>query len=104
MKYIENLEINVSVKIKKGKSQNKKNKNENQVQIVRKSVLQSTVIRTGFVGLIICLKNFYCLCNMLFKEEICDYVLSYKLSQDHVEMFFALIRRMNGYTNNPTTI
>jgi len=30
--------------------------------------------------------------------------LSYKISQDHVEMFFALIRRMNGFTNNPTSI
>lgn len=30
-------------------------------------------------------------------------MLSYKLSQDHVEMFFSSIRRMNGYNNNPTT-
>jgi len=66
--------------------------------------LKSTSVRTGFLGLIISLKNFYSLCEMLFKDNICDYVLSYKLSQDHVEMFFALIRRMNGYTNNPTTI
>jgi len=41
---------------------------------------------------------------MLFKDNICNYVLFYKLSQDHVEMFFVLIKRMNGYTNNPTTI
>ena len=41
---------------------------------------------------------------MLIKKKICDYILSYKLSQDHVEMFFALIRRMNGFSYNPTTI
>lgn len=41
---------------------------------------------------------------MLFEEKIVNYFLSYKISQDHVEMFFALIRRMNGFTNNPTTI
>lgn len=30
-------------------------------------------------------------------------MLSYKLSQDHIEMFFSSIRRMNGHNNNPTT-
>lgn len=26
------------------------------------------------------------------------------MSQDHVETFFSLIRRMNGFNNNPTTV
>jgi len=71
---------------------------------VRKPVITSTTVKTGFVGFIICLTNLYSLCESLFKDRIVDYVLSYKLSQDHVEMFFALIRRMNGFSNNPTTV
>ena len=41
---------------------------------------------------------------MLIEEGVIEYVLSYKLSQDHVETFFAVIRRMNGFSNNLTTI
>lgn len=41
---------------------------------------------------------------MLFKDSNVEYVLSYKLSQDHVEMFFALIRSKNGFCHNPTTV
>jgi len=71
---------------------------------VLKCVLQTTTVRTSFAGLIICLKNLYALCYDLLTTKICNYFLSYKISQDHVEMFFALIRRMNGFTNNPTSI
>lgn len=59
---------------------------------------------TGFVEFIICLKNIYDLAYYLLHNKYIDYLLSYKLSQDHIEMFFSLIRRMNGFNNNPTTI
>ena len=105
IKYIENLEVNEPLRVRKNKNKNKENENASKIVLFqKKSVLKSTSVRTGFLGLIISLTNFYSLCEMLFRDKICDYVLSYKLSQDHVEMFFALIRRMNGYTNNPTTI
>jgi hypothetical protein len=29
------------------------------------------------------------------------YILSYQLSQDHIEMFFSAIRSHGGFTNNP---
>jgi len=77
---------------------------EKQTMLIRKPVTQCEAVKTGFVGFIICLKNFYLLCETLFKKKVVSYILSYKLSQDHVKMFFALIRRMNGFTNNPTTI
>ena len=68
------------------------------------SVLKCRSVRTGFLGFIISLTNLYALSKMLIEEGVIEYVLSYKLSQDHVEMFFAIIRRMNGFSNNPTTI
>jgi len=30
------------------------------------------------------------------------YLLTYKLSQDHLETFFSCMRRMGGFNNNPT--
>jgi len=70
---------------------------------VRKSVVCCDSVNTGFVGFIICLKNLHNLAKYLIDHNIVDYFLSYKLSQDHVEMFFSCIRRMNGHNNNPTT-
>lgn len=31
-----------------------------------------------------------------------QFLLTYKLSQDHLETFFLLMRRKNGWNNNPT--
>lgn len=31
-----------------------------------------------------------------------NYFLTYKISQDHIEMFFSAIRSKGGYNNNPT--
>jgi hypothetical protein len=59
--------------------------------------------KTGFIGLII---------NMLSVESIVEkyiiekkyfnYLLTYKLSQDHIETFFCAIRSKGGFNNNPT--
>lgn len=87
------------------KEKNNPNKKPEIIEkVVRESVLKVKAVRTGLAGFIICLKNLYSLCETIFKLEICKFVLSYKLSQDHVEMFFALIRRMNGNCRNPTAI
>jgi len=98
VEYISSLQIYVPIKRKT------KDNDISATKSVLKCVLQTTTVRTGFAGLIICLKNLYALCYDLLTKKICNYFLSYKISQDHVEMFFALIRRMNGFTNNPTSI
>lgn len=94
--YIEKLEIDVKKTLKQ--------KLGNFEKTIRQSVLKTESVRTGFIGFIICLKNFYSLCKKVFESNICKYVLSYKLSQDHIEMFFSVIRRMNGNCHNPTAI
>ncbi|KAJ8246096.1 hypothetical protein GJAV_G00263610 [Gymnothorax javanicus] len=44
----------------------------------------------------------------LFQEVVCTpnaqcrYLLTYKLSQDHLELFFSLVRACGGFNNNPT--
>ncbi|KYN09507.1 THAP domain-containing protein 9 [Trachymyrmex cornetzi] len=89
--YIEKLEVNVKSKTSKGEN-----------VTTRKSVIVCDSVSTGFVGFIISLQNLYNLSKYLIDNNFVDYVLSYKLSQDHVEMFFSSLRRMNGNNNNPT--
>ncbi|KAL7296574.1 hypothetical protein TKK_0010005 [Trichogramma kaykai] len=60
--------------------------------------------RTGFVGLIIAMKNAVQMTTDMFAEGSLEFVLTYKLSQGHLEMFFACIRKAGGFNNNPTTI
>lgn len=38
------------------------------------------------------------------KEEKMTYLLSYKLSQDHLEIFFSAMRSRGGFNNNPNPI
>lgn len=57
--------------------------------------------KTGFLGLIICLKSVIFLAERLFSEKYITFLLTYKMSQDHLEIFFSCIRRCDGF-NNPT--
>lgn len=60
--------------------------------------------KTGFLGFLICISS---VCE-LYKEVVkcpnpkMSFLLTYKLSQDHLEMFFSAIRSLGGYNNNPT--
>uniref|UniRef100_A0A1B6EE59 THAP-type domain-containing protein n=1 Tax=Clastoptera arizonana TaxID=38151 RepID=A0A1B6EE59_9HEMI len=107
--YIEKLEIDVKVRIQKIRTVKSRQKESSLRQVetsfktLRKSVTESQATRTGFIGLILCLKNLCALCENLFDENLVEYFRSYKLSQDHVKIFFSLIRQITC-TNNPTTI
>ena len=41
--------------------------------------------------------------NML-ENNYLEYILTYKLSQDVVELYFAMMRRLHGYNNNPNAV
>jgi len=69
----------------------------------KKFVTNHLSVCTGFIGFIISLQNVYNLASYLLNNNYIEYFLSYKISQDHIEMFFSLIRRMNGFNNNPTS-
>jgi len=59
--------------------------------------------RTGPMG-IICSMNVvrFLLNEMMSKNIALKYLLTYKLSQDHIELFFGAIRLRNGCCFNPT--
>lgn len=60
--------------------------------------------KTGFLGFLICiesLKGFYAT-YIAVEKPLLKYVLTYKFSQDHLEILFSVIRSRGGYNNNPT--
>lgn len=61
--------------------------------------------KTGFLGLIICMNSALALYDMLVEEEnVLKYIPLYKISQDHLELFFAAIRSRGGWNNNPNAV
>ncbi|CAH2108786.1 unnamed protein product [Euphydryas editha] len=58
--------------------------------------------KTGFLGFLICIKTILFLYEELVKTEKIDFLSSYKLSQDHLEIFFSAVRSKGGFNNNPT--
>ena len=62
--------------------------------------------KTFVVGFIVSAKSIRDLSNNLLSrsEKSFKYVLTYKMSQDHLELLFACIRGKNGFNNNPNII
>lgn len=59
--------------------------------------------KTGFVGFIISLKSALALYNeLIYNKKLLIYLPLYKVSQDHLELFFSSVRSKGGWNNNPT--
>lgn len=58
--------------------------------------------KTGFNGLITRLKSMGRLFDNVIKTRQLTFLISYKISQDHIEMLFSAIRSRGGFNNNPT--
>ena len=59
--------------------------------------------KTGFLGFIINIHSFTYLFETLVESKKLNFLLTYKASQDHVELFFCAIRSRLGANNNPTS-
>lgn len=66
-------------------------------------VIVRTRKSTGFIGFLMCMKSCLALSKDLFEVDF-SYVLSYKFSQDHLELFFNGVRRSCGWNDNPTAL
>lgn len=62
----------------------------------------NTKKKTGFLGLLICLLCVRDISNELIATKKMSFLLTYKMSQDHIEMFFSAIRNKGGHNNNPS--
>jgi hypothetical protein len=67
-------------------------------------LMHTTRPKTGFIGFLAAVKSIKGLFHELVEraEAPMKYLLSYKFSQDHLELFFCAIRSAGGFNNNPT--
>ena len=63
-----------------------------------------TSCKTGFIGFMFRLQSVIQLSRYLIlsPESQFKFLLTYKLSQDHIEMFFCAVRSQGGFNNNPS--
>ena len=66
--------------------------------------MYSTRRKTGFVGFLVGIESVKGIFHDLVASEksLLKYLLAYKFSQDHLELFFAAVRSCGGFNNNPT--
>lgn len=73
------------------------------LKIIKKRLVD-TVNKTGFLGLMINIESLKTLFESIVKTHKIQYLSTYRLSQDHLELFFGCIRRHGGHNNNPNVI
>lgn len=56
--------------------------------------------KSGFIGMLMCLRNIVPLFESLNSYGLL-YLLTYKISQDHLENWFSAVRARGGFNNNP---
>ena len=67
-------------------------------------LMYTTRCKTGFIGFMVAIESMKGIFAELVerKEAPMKYILTYKFSQDHLELFFGAIRSSGGFNNNPT--
>jgi hypothetical protein len=58
--------------------------------------------KTGFVGFLVNIQSLQNIFDQYVRTGRLNYLLTYKFSQDHLELFFGCIRSRLGSNNNPT--
>jgi len=74
------------------------------LNIIKKNVsrpLYKSENKTFVIGFSICVKSMFSIAKSISKETKLTYILTYKFSQDHIELLFARIRMRSGLNNNP---
>lgn len=68
--------------------------------------LITSIKKTGFLGFYQNIHSLYNLVHQLLRDESTGFkfLLTYKLSQDFIEIFFNAIRSRNGWNTNPTPL
>ena len=68
--------------------------------------MHTTRRKTGFVGFLLAIKSIKGIFSQTVEQPVAPlkYLLTYKFSQDHLELFFGAIRASGGFNNNPTTL
>lgn len=81
-----------------------KKKRETRVIFSQEKVyLYNCQANTGIVGLLVCIESVQRLYTSYVETGYLKYILAYKFSQDHIELFFGNIRSQGGFNNNPNS-
>lgn len=66
--------------------------------------MYTTRRKTGFVGFLVAIESTKGIFHDLVKQHQAPlkYLLTYKMSQDHLELFFGAVCSAGGFNNNPT--
>ena len=67
--------------------------------------MHSSSRKTGFIGFLVAIKSLKAMYTDLVAPDPAPlkYLLTYQMSQDHLELFFAAVRSSGGCSNNPTS-
>jgi hypothetical protein len=67
------------------------------------NLMYTTRRKTGFIGFLVAIKSIKAIFHNLVGSSNApvNYILTYKFSQDHLELFFCAIRSSGGFNNNP---
>ena len=67
--------------------------------------MHSSRRKTGFIGFLVAIKSLKAMYTDLVAPEPAPlkFLLTYKMSQDHLELFYAAVRSSGGCSNNPTS-
>ena len=62
--------------------------------------------KTVFIGMVVSIKSVISIAKGMFSRPINppSYILTYRFSQDHIEVLFSCIRAKHGWNNNPKSI
>jgi hypothetical protein len=60
--------------------------------------------KTGFLGFLVCIESLISMYSEYVLSGPLRYILPYKFSQDHLELFFCAIRTKGGHNNNPSAV
>ena len=64
-----------------------------------------SVRKTGVIGFIASALSVMHMFDCLVKQQhVLKYILTYKFSQDHLELFFSVVRSRGGSNNNPSAV
>ena len=75
------------------------------LKLANGQLVTSSLRKTGVVGFIVSSCSAVTLYDVLVvRESLLKYVLTYKMSQDHLELFFSAVRSRGGWNNNPSVV
>ncbi|KAH9632416.1 hypothetical protein HF086_010809 [Spodoptera exigua] len=73
------------------------------LQLPDGSTIMQSSRKTGFIGFLICIKSLKDMyIRLIEQEKRLQYLPTYKISQDHIELMFGQIRAHGGCNTNPT--